>query len=424
MKTNKKQTENSLPADIVPDDVIVIGAGASGMMAAIFAARHGDAVTVFEKNAKIGRKLYITGKGRCNLTNNCDSKTVIENTPTNGRFLYSALNRFSPADTMRFFEENGLPLKTERGHRVFPVSDKAADVVDTLLHTAKREGVQITFQRVDELLIKDGTVIGLKTGTKELLFDKVIVACGGCSYPLTGSTGDGYHFARQAGHTVTTLKPSLVPLETEEIIPAEMVQLLLKNVALTVIDTHQGGKKLYTDFGELQFMRYGVAGAVMLSASAHMKEMSPERYRLLIDLKPALSEEKLEARLLREINARHRETVSSLLRSLLPAAMLMLFLSKAGLSPDKNCSEITRTERRQLLMLLKAFPLTVKGFRPIEEAIVTSGGVSVREIDPKTMASKLVKGLYFAGEVIDVDAYTGGFNLQCAFATGVLAGEA
>ncbi len=404
--------------------VAVIGGGAAGMMAAIFAARHGDAVTVFEKNAKIGRKLYITGKGRCNLTNNCDSKTVIENTPTNGRFLYSALNRFSPADTMRFFEENGLPLKTERGHRVFPVSDKAADVVDTLLHTAKREGVQITFQRVDELLIKDGTVIGLKTGTKELLFDKVIVACGGCSYPLTGSTGDGYRFARQAGHTVTTLKPSLVPLETEEIIPAEMVQLLLKNVALTVIDTHQGGKKLYTDFGELQFMRYGVAGAVMLSASAHMKEMSPERYRLLIDLKPALSEEKLEARLLREINARHRETVSSLLRSLLPAAMLMLFLSKAGLSPDKNCSEITRTERRQLLMLLKAFPLTVKGFRPIEEAIVTSGGVSVREIDPKTMASKLVKGLYFAGEVIDVDAYTGGFNLQCAFATGVLAGEA
>ncbi len=404
--------------------VAVIGGGAAGMMAAIFAARHGDAVTVFEKNAKIGRKLYITGKGRCNLTNNCDSKTVIENTPTNGRFLYSALNRFSPADTMRFFEENGLPLKTERGHRVFPVSDKAADVVDTLLHTAKREGVQITFQRVDELLIKDGTVIGLKTGTKELLFDKVIVACGGCSYPLTGSTGDGYRFARQAGHTVTTLKPSLVPLETEEIIPAEMVQLLLKNVALTVIDTRQGGKKLYTDFGELQFMRYGVAGAVMLSASAHMKEMSPERYRLLIDLKPALSEEKLEARLLREINARHRETVSSLLRSLLPAAMLMLFLSKAGLSPDKNCSEITRTERRQLLMLLKAFPLTVKGFRPIEEAIVTSGGVSVREIDPKTMASKLVKGLYFAGEVIDVDAYTGGFNLQCAFATGVLAGEA
>lgn len=404
--------------------VAVIGGGAAGMMAAIFAARHGDAVTVFEKNAKIGRKLYITGKGRCNLTNNCDSKTVIENTPTNGRFLYSALNRFSPADTMRFFEENGLPLKTERGHRVFPVSDKAADVVDTLLHTAKREGVQITFQRVDELLIKDGTVIGLKTGTKELLFDKVIVACGGCSYPLTGSTGDGYRFARQAGHTVTTLKPSLVPLETEEIIPAEMVQLLLKNVALTVIDTRQGGKKLYTDFGELQFMRYGVAGAVILSASAHMKEMSPERYRLLIDLKPALSEEKLEARLLREINARHRETVSSLLRSLLPAAMLMLFLSKARLSPDKNCSEITRTERRQLLMLLKAFPLTVKGFRPIEEAIVTSGGVSVREIDPKTMASKLVKGLYFAGEVIDVDAYTGGFNLQCAFATGVLAGEA
>lgn len=404
--------------------VAVIGGGAAGMMAAIFAARCGDAVTVFEKNAKIGRKLYITGKGRCNLTNNCDIKTVIENIPTNGRFLYSALHRFSPADTMQFFEENGLPLKTERGQRVFPVSDKAADVVDTLLRVAKREGVHLVFHPVENLWLQNGTLAGVQTATGNLSFDKVILACGGCSYPLTGSTGDGYLFAQQAGHTIKPLKPSLVPLETVESIPPDMVQLLLKNIALTVTDTWESGKKVYEDFGELQFMRYGVSGAVILSASAHMKSMDSGRYRLSIDLKPALSEEKLEARLLREINARRKESAASLLRSLLPSAMVTMFLRQADIPSDKCCSEITRTERKRLLSLLKAFPLTVKGFRPIEEAIVTSGGVSVKEIDPKTMASKLVEGLYFAGEVIDIDAYTGGFNLQCAFATGVLAGEA
>lgn len=404
--------------------VAVIGGGAAGMMAAIFAARCGDAVTVFEKNTKIGRKLYITGKGRCNLTNNCDIKTVIENIPTNGRFLYSALHRFSPADTMQFFEENGLPLKTERGQRVFPVSDKAADVVDTLLRVAKREGVHLVFHPVENLWLQNGTLAGVQTATGNLSFDKVILACGGCSYPLTGSTGDGYLFAQQAGHTIKPLKPSLVPLETVESIPPDMVQLLLKNIALTVTDTWESGKKVYEDFGELQFMRYGVSGAVILSASAHMKAMDSGRYRLSIDLKPALSEEKLEARLLREINARRKESAASLLRSLLPSAMVTMFLRQADIPSDKCCSEITRTERKRLLSLLKAFPLTVKGFRPIEEAIVTSGGVSVKEIDPKTMASKLVEGLYFAGEVIDIDAYTGGFNLQCAFATGVLAGEA
>lgn len=404
--------------------VAVIGGGAAGMMAAIFAARCGDAVTVFEKNTKIGRKLYITGKGRCNLTNNCDIKTVIENIPTNGRFLYSALHRFSPADTMQFFEENGLPLKTERGQRVFPVSDKAADVVDTLLRVAKREGVHLVFRPVENLWLQNGTLAGVQTATGNLSFDKVILACGGCSYPLTGSTGDGYLFAQQAGHTIKPLKPSLVPLETVESIPPDMVQFLLKNIALTVTDTWESGKKVYEDFGELQFMRYGVSGAVILSASAHMKAMDSGRYRLSIDLKPALSEEKLEARLLREINARRKESAASLLRSLLPSAMVTMFLRQADIPSDKCCSEITRTERKRLLSLLKAFPLTVKGFRPIEEAIVTSGGVSVKEIDPKTMASKLVEGLYFAGEVIDIDAYTGGFNLQCAFATGVLAGEA
>ncbi len=393
------------------------------MMAAVFAARAGDAVTVFERNPKIGRKLYITGKGRCNVTNNCDAASVIANTPTNGRFLYSALNRFSPADTMAFFEENGLRLKTERGGRVFPVSDRAADVVDTLLRVSKREGCRIINRRVDRLIIFDGAVTGVAAGGEELSFDKVIVACGGCSYPLTGSTGDGYDFARQAGHTVTPLVPSLVPLETEEKIPSGMERLLIKNISLTVTDTSKKGRKVYTDFGELQFMGYGVSGAVILSASAHLRPMERGRYRIAIDCKPALSEEKLDARILREISARRTENCSRLLRSLLPAEMVPMIAHNSGIALDVRCSDITRIQRRDIIRSLKELTLTVKGFRPIEEAIVTSGGVSVKEIDPSTMESKLIRGLYFAGEVLDVDAYTGGFNLQCAFSTGVLAGE-
>ena len=403
--------------------VAVIGGGAAGMMAAVFGAKKGDAVTVFEKNAKIGRKLYITGKGRCNLTNCCDAKTVIENVPTNGRFLYSALRRFSPEDTMRFFEENGLSLKVERGNRVFPVSDKAADVVDTLLKAAKQEGVRIVFRQVQDVMIENGAVKGVLVGGKMLPFDKVIIASGGCSYPKTGSTGDGYRFAETAGHTIIPLTPSLVPLETVEMIDREASGLLLKNIGLTVQDTAKGNKTIYTDFGELQLMHYGVSGAVILSASAHIKEIISGRYRLLLDLKPALSEEKLNARLLREIGNRKKENVFSLMRSLLPEAMIPLMLRITQVSKEKGCSEITKEERMKILCCLKALPLTVSAARPIEEAIVTSGGVCVKEIDPKTMGSKLCRGLYFAGEVIDVDAYTGGFNLQCAFATGVLAGE-
>ena len=403
--------------------VAVIGGGAAGMMAAVFGAKKGDAVTVFEKNAKIGRKLYITGKGRCNLTNCCDAKTVIENVPTNGRFLYSALRRFSPEDTMRFFEENGLSLKVERGNRVFPVSDKAADVVDTLLKAAKQEGVRIVFRQVQDVMIENGAVKGVLVGGKMLPFDKVIIASGGCSYPKTGSTGDGYRFAETAGHTIIPLTPSLVPLETVEMIDREASGLLLKNIGLTVQDTAKGNKTIYTDFGELQLMHYGVSGAIILSASAHIKEIISGRYRLLLDLKPALSEEKLNARLLREIGNRKKENVFSLMRSLLPEVMIPLMLRITQVSKEKGCSEITKEERMKILCCLKALPLTVSAARPIEEAIVTSGGVCVKEIDPKTMGSKLCRGLYFAGEVIDVDAYTGGFNLQCAFATGVMAGE-
>ncbi len=403
--------------------VAVIGGGASGMMAAIFSAKNGDSVTVFEKNPKIGRKLYITGKGRCNLTNNCNIQTVIANTPTNGRFLYSALNRFSPSDTMRFFEDNGLPLKTERGNRVFPVSDKASDVVDTLFKAAKKHHCEIINRTVTELIAKEGHITGLSAGNKIYEFDKIIVACGGKSYPLTGSTGDGYAFAASMGHTITPLYPSLVPLETVEKIDPLADKLLLKNISVSVYDTIKGNKRIFNDFGELQLMRYGVTGAVILSASSHMREMVEGRYKLELDLKPALTEEKLDARLIRQIEADKGKSYEYMLRSLMPSGLINMFIEMTDISSNRNCSEITRAERKKIILYLKHFILTVKGYRPVSEAIITSGGVDVREIDPKTMESKLIKGLYFAGEVIDVDAYTGGFNLQAAFSTGVLAGE-
>ena len=400
----------------------VIGGGAAGMMAGIFGAYSGDDITIFEKNQKIGRKIYITGKGRCNLTNNCDIKTVIENTPVNARFLYSALNRFSPRDTMDFFESNGLALKTERGNRVFPVSDRSADVVDTLLKVSRQAGCKIINKAVSDIVVEDNCIKGIKIQNEFLPFDKVIIACGGKSYPLTGSTGDGYKFAEKVGHRIVPLKPSLVPLETVEKIPFECDKLLLKNISLNVVDT-RANKKIYTDFGELQLMKYGVSGAVILSASSHMREMQSGRYRLDIDLKPALSEEKLDSRLLREISERKLNDYEYLLHAFLPKQMIGFFIEKSGISPYKKCSEISRNDRKNIISLLKRFSLMVKSYRPLEEAIVTSGGVDVKEIEPKTMESKLIKGLYFAGEVIDVDCYTGGFNLQTAFCTGVLAGE-
>lgn len=401
----------------------VIGAGAAGLMAAVFSAKNGQSVTVFERNSRAGKKICITGKGRCNVTNNCDIKTVIENTPTNGRFLYSALSRFSPADTMDFFESSGLPLKTERGGRVFPVSDRASDVAETLIRAAGKAGCTFIHKRVSDIIISDGAIIGLEADGKAYNFDRVIIACGGMSYPLTGSTGDGYTFAKKAGHTIVPPKPSLVPLETVEKPEDYADKLLLKNVALNVYDSKKSGKKIYSDFGELQLMRYGVTGAMILSASSHLREMESGRYSLEIDLKPALSVEKLDSRLIREISENKGNPLCDMLRSLLPSGMIGTFIKTMKLSGSKRCSEITKEERRMLIKALKAFTLTVKGFRPIEEAVITSGGVSVKEIDPKTMESKLVKGLYFAGEVIDVDAYTGGFNLQCAFSTAVLAAE-
>ncbi len=401
---------------------IIIGAGAAGLMAGIFSSASGKPILIIEKNKKVGRKLYITGKGRCNVCNNCDERTVIANTPTNGRFLYSALSRFSPADTIDFFEKHGCPLKTERGSRVFPVSDRAADIVDTLIKAVKKSGCELMTNTVKDIYITENRISGVELSDGRVLkCDKLIIATGGKSYPLTGSTGDGYRFAEKAGHTIMPLRPSLVPVETAEHFDYDAEGLLLKNIAIKVIDTAKKNKCIYNDFGELELRRYGLSGAVIRSASAHMRNMESGRYKIEIDLKPALSTETLDARLLREIINAHTGIYTDILSALMPKALIEDFTRISGIPSDKRCSEITKMERKVIIDTLKKMTRTVTGFRPIEEAIVTSGGVSVREIDPKTMQSKLVSGLYFAGEVIDVDCYTGGFNLQTAFSTGVLA---
>lgn len=402
---------------------IIIGGGAGGLMAGIFSAENGNDTIIVEKNKRPGRKLYITGKGRCNVCNNCDERTVIANTPTNGKFLYSALSNFSPSDTISFFEKHGCPLKTERGSRVFPVSDRAGDIVDTLVRAVNESGCTIVNDEVTDIFIEDGRVKGIVLSDGNIMeCDKLIIATGGRSYPLTGSTGDGYTFAKKAGHTIVPLRPSLVPLETAEHFGYDAEGLLLKNIAVRVIDTAKKNKCIYSDFGEMELHRYGLSGAVIRSASAHMKNMENGRYRVEIDLKPALNEETLDARLLREIGNVSAGIYTDILSTLIPRALIEDFIKLSGIPADKRCAEITRTERKTIIDSLKKMTRTVTGFRPIEEAIVTSGGVSVKEIDPKTMGSKLIDGLYFAGEVIDIDCYTGGFNLQAAFSTGVLAG--
>ncbi len=402
---------------------IIIGGGAGGLMAGIFSAENGNDTIIVEKNKRPGRKLYITGKGRCNVCNNCDERTVIANTPTNGKFLYSALSNFSPSDTISFFEKHGCPLKTERGSRVFPVSDRAGDIVDTLVRAVNESGCTIVNDEVTDIFIEDGRVKGIVLSDGNIMeCDKLIIATGGRSYPLTGSTGDGYTFAKKAGHTIVPLRPSLVPLETAEHFGYDAEGLLLKNIAVRVIDTAKKNKCIYSDFGEMELHRYGLSGAVIRSVSAHMKNMENGRYRVEIDLKPALNEETLDARLLREIGNASAGIYTDILSTLIPRALIEDFIKLSGIPADKRCAEITRTERKTIIDSLKKMTRTVTGFRPIEEAIVTSGGVSVKEIDPKTMGSKLIDGLYFAGEVIDIDCYTGGFNLQAAFSTGVLAG--
>ncbi len=405
-------------------DLIVIGGGAAGLMAAGTAAKRGLSVTLFERNDKLARKVAITGKGRCNVTNNCPLlNDLIGNVPVNGRFLYGAFSRFTTDDTMDFFEELGVPLKIERGNRVFPVSDKALDIVDALNKFITVNGVKRKTARVTSLLLEDNKCVGCKTEDgKEYFADNVLVATGGKSYPVTGSTGDGYDFARQAGHTITDLQPSLVPLECHEGWCTDAQGLSLRNVEITVEDS-KTYKTVYKDFGEMIFTHYGVSGPMILSASSHMRTMERGRYIIHIDFKPALTYEQLDKRLQRDLLECSNKNLYNTLSLMLPRKMIPIIVKLSGLNGNIKSNQVTKEMRATLVDLLKDIRLTVTDFRPIEEAIVTSGGVKVGEIDPKTMKSKITDGLYFAGEVIDVDAYTGGFNLQIAFSTGYLAGN-
>ena len=402
--------------------VAVIGGGAAGLMAAIHAARLGADVTVFEKNERCGRKLRITGKGRCNVTNHCTRDVFFANVTGNARFLFSAWDRFSAEDTEAFFEELGVPLKVERGNRVFPVSDKATDIVDALVRECRRTGVNIVSATVAELLVEGGRVRGVRTSRGEMQFDGVIVATGGVSYPLTGSTGDGYRFATAVGHTVVTPTASLVPLVEDGNFCAGVQGLSLRNVRLSVHDAVKN-KTVFEDFGEMLFTHYGLSGPLVLSASAHLTDMCPGRYTLFIDLKPALDEKTLDARLLSDFKKYQNRDFLNALSDLLPQKLIAPLVRLSGIDARKKVNAITREERFALLALLKGLPVKVRGFRPIAEAIITKGGVALTEISPRTMASKKAQGLYFAGEVLDLDAYTGGFNLQIAFSTAVLAGE-
>ena len=405
-------------------DVLIIGGGAAGLMAAGTVSMTGKSVTVLERNDRPARKVMITGKGRCNVTNNCtELDELIENVPQNGRFLYSAFSNFMPSDTMELFEDMGVPLKTERGGRVFPVSDKAVDIVDALVSFATDDGAQIVKGRAKELIIENGTVKGAVTYDGEKIFaEKVLIATGGKSYPATGSTGDGYELAKQAGHTVTELKPSLVSLVCHEGFCTDLQGLALKNVSMSVIDSVTN-KEIYKDFGEMLFTHFGVSGPMILSAGAHMRNMQRGRYKIYVDMKPGLSYEQLDARILRDFSENNNKNFINSLGGLLPRKMIPVAVKLSGIKPTEKVNQITKEQRRKFAEVLKKFKITVNDFSPIEEAIVTSGGVKVSEIDPKTMESKIVKNLYFAGEVIDVDAYTGGFNLQIAFSTGSLAGE-
>ena len=404
------------------EKVIVVGAGAAGLMAAGTAGERGFDVLLIERNDKVARKVMITGKGRCNVTNNCNLiNDLIANVPTNGRFLYGAFSKFMPSDTIEFFEDMGVSLKVERGNRVFPVSDKAVEIVDALNSFAQDAGVKRIKGRVTELIIDDGRVRGVKTDDgEEYAADKVIIATGGKSYPLTGSTGDGYELAKQAGHTIVDLKPSLVPLNCHEGFCMDLQGLSLRNVEITVMDM-DNYKEVYKDFGEMLFTHFGVSGPLILSASAHMKDMRERKYEIHIDLKPALSYEQLDKRIQRDFLENANKNFINALDALLPKKIVPIIVKLTGIKPSTKVNQVTKEMRAKLVNILKDLKVTVMSFRPIEEAIITSGGVSIKEIDPKSMQSKLVEGLYFAGEVLDVDAYTGGFNLQIAFSTGVCA---
>ena len=408
------------------------------MMAAISASEKGHQVKLIEKMPSLGRKLLITGKGRCNITSSLDMSKFIENTPTNGKFLYSCFQNFTNQDIIKFLKEQGLEVKEERGNRIFPVTDKSLDVLKCFTKKLKEQKIDIQYNtRVIDLIVNESKtertleIKGVKTSKGiEMAADKVILATGGKSYPLTGSTGDGYILAKKVGHTITELRPSLIPLETYDIDTCKELQgLTLKNVAINLIDIDKN-KKIYEDFGEMIFTHFGVSGPIILSGSAHLtryknclEKMKSKKIMLKIDLKPALSEEKLEERILRDFNELKNKQFKNSLNKLLPQKLIPVIIKKSTIAKNKQVNEITREERRNLVHLLKDFEILIKDFRPIEEAIITSGGVSTKEINPKTMESKIVSGLYFAGEIIDVDSYTGGFNLQIAYSTGYTAGN-
>lgn len=410
--------------------VVVIGGGPAGMMSAITSAENGNKVILIEKMQSLGRKLLITGKGRCNITSSLSMDEFIKNTPGNGMFLYSVYKNYTNADIINFLKRQGLEVKEERGNRIFPITDKSQDVLKCFTKRLKELNVEILLnQKVNEIIVKDGSVAGVKLQDKIINADKIILATGGKSYPLTGSTGDGYKMVEKLGHTVTKIKPSLVPLEIfEKDTCKEMQGLSLRNVEIKLKDIEKN-KIIYEDFGEMLFTHFGVSGPTILSSSAHLVRyknidelLKNKKIKLSIDLKPALSEEKLDERILRDFNEIKNKQFKNSLDKLLPQKLINIIIERSGINPQKQVNEIKKEERRNLVKLLKNFEVTIKGFRPIDEAIITSGGINIKEINPKTMESKIVNGLYFAGEIIDVDSYTGGFNLQIAYSTGYTAG--
>ena len=414
--------------------VVVIGGGPAGMMSAITAKEAGNRVILIEKMKSLGRKLLITGKGRCNITSSLPIEEFIKNTPGNGKFLYSAFNNFSNEDIINFLKEEGLEVKEERGNRIFPVTDKSQDVLNCFIKRLKKDKVEIHLgERVEEILYdekNEGKIVtGIRTTNGKIEADKIILATGGKSYPLTGSTGDGYCLAQKLGHTITNLKPSLVPIEIfEKSICKNLQGLSLRNVSIKIVD-NENKKEIYSDFGEMLFTHFGVSGPIILSSSAHLvryknidEKFKNKNIKIIVDFKPALSEEKLEARILRDFEEFKNKQFKNSLDKLLPQKLIPVIIELSNINENKKVNEITKEERKKLVILLKNFTLTLEKLRPIEEAIITSGGINIKEINPKTMESKLVKNLYFAGEIIDVDSYTGGFNLQIAYSTGYVAG--